>query len=69
MPSGRKEDMEVTFAIKGLLSNIKRARTLLERANFESCHDNRDTQMIEEAIKIISKVIEFNQDDQQTTKS
>ncbi len=50
---------ETTFNEKEL-SKINKARILLERACFESCYDNRDTQMIEETVEIIEKVIKFN---------
>ena len=44
---------------KRQLSNIRRARTLLAMADYKSCYDNRDTQILEEAIKKIDKVIEY----------
>ena len=44
---------------KRQLSNIKRARTLLAMADFESRCNNRDTQILEEVIKQIDEVIEY----------
>ena len=41
------------------IANIKRARTLLAMAVYESCSNNRDTQMIEEILKEIDKVVEW----------
>jgi len=41
------------------LSRIKRAKSLLEKVIYDSCSNNRDTQMLEEAIKEIKKVINY----------
>ena len=41
------------------LSRIKRAKTLLEKAIYDSCYDNRDTQMLEKVVEELKKVIEY----------
>jgi hypothetical protein len=63
-PNTKEREMKVhqgywaTFSEKDIV-NLKRARTLLEKANYNSCCNNRDTAMIEGAVEIIDQVINF----------
>jgi len=51
--------MNNTFG-KLSIRNLKIARTILKDENVGSYRNNRDTQMIDQAIKIIDQVIKFN---------